>query len=280
MNDFEKFFSSLFDETYKKFYGVHRWKLGQTALAAVSSPGWASFVEHLQILSPADTFVVSPELITTTEIGTDEVVPARALIEERIDYVKTVSAHMPATIFLLGTPVFGDRENPTNSVLYLKAGGIIGQANKRSGVTEWEKAHFTFMAEEPPSLVPGSDIGVLICADLATATLYLRNELVNERVLQLGGRDNLIGAHPRFIHPKARTLVVPSCWGIGANQNLVAKVNHDEYYRLQLQAISASVLRHSPELEHIVVVDRCPEGPFSPQEFFATKPLNVLFKRK
>lgn len=151
MNDFEKMFSSLFTETHRNYYGVHRWKAGNTAITGVSSPGWASFVEHLKTLSPADVLVVSPELITTTEIGTDEIIPARAFIEERVDYVKNASAHMPGTIFLLGTPVFGDGEKPTNSVLYLKAGEIIGVTNKRSGVTDWEKQNFTFVAEEPPA---------------------------------------------------------------------------------------------------------------------------------
>lgn len=280
MNDFEKYFSSLFTETHRQYYSVHRWKVGNTAIAGVSSHGWTSFVEHLKTLSPADLIVVSPELITTTEVGTDEAIPARDFIEERVDYVKKTSANMPGTIFLLGTPVFGDGEKPTNSVLFLKAGEIIGLTNKRSGVTDWEKQNFTFVAEEPPSLIPESDIGVLICADLATATIYLNNEPVKERVLQLGGRDNLIGVHPHFIHPEAKTLVIPSCWGIGANQNLVAGGNHDEYYQMQLKAISTSVLRYLPQLEQILIVDRCPEGFSRPDDFVTTKPLNALFKRK
>lgn len=280
MNDFEKYFSSLFTETNRNYYGVHRWKVGNTAITAVSSPGWASFTEDLKKLSSRDVFVVSPELMTATEIEREDVLPARAVIEERIDYVKNVSARMPGTTFLLGTPVFSGEGKPTNSILYLRAGDVIGMTSKRSGVTEWERNNFTFVAEEPPSLIPGSKIGVLICADLATATHYLRNEDVKERVLQLGGRDNLIGTHPHFIHPAAKTLVIPSCWGIGGNRLYSGREDPDAYYQMQLKAVSTNVLQFVPRLDQILTVDRCPDLPPGPGNFITTKPLNVMIKRK
>ncbi len=249
-------------------------------ITGVSSPGWADFTRNLNKLSSRDVCVVSPELITATELKTDDLRPARAVIEERIDDVKKVSARMPTTTFLLGTPVFTADEKPTNSVLYLKAGRITGRTNKRSGITEWEKNQFTFVPEEPPSLIPGSDISVLICADVSTVTLYVRNEFVSERILQLGGRENLIGTDPHFIHRQAKTIVVPSCWGIGANRNYAGNYNPDIYYQMQLKSISTSVLMAVPRLEQILVVDRCPDVPPGLHSYITTKPLNALFTRK
>lgn len=280
MNAFEKMFSSLYTETYMQFYGVHRWKAGNTEITSISSPGWASFTAQIPKLSRRDTYVVSPEIITATEIDTDDVTSDRALIEERINYMKQASANMPRTVFLLGTPVFHGDEKPTNGVLYLKAGEIIGSTNKRSGVADWEKKNFAFVAEEPPSLVPGTDIGVLICADLGTATIYTRHDSVLDRVLELGGRENLIGTHPQFIHPDTKTLIVPSCWGIGANRYLIGNDNPDEYYQMQLRTISSSILRDYPQLERILVVDRCPDVPADQQSVITSKPLNVLFQKK
>lgn len=280
MNAFERMFSSLYTETHMPFYGVHRWKAGNTDITSISSPGWASFTKLLPQLSRRDTYVVSPEIITATELNTDDVLADRALIEERISYVKQASLNLPRTVFLLGTPLFHGGDKPTNSMLYLKAGEVIGSTNKRSGVVDWEKKNFSFVAEEPPSLIPGSDIGVLICADLGTATIYARNEVVKDRTLELGGRENLIGTHPQFIQPDTKTLIVPSCWGIGGNQSFMDRYSPDIYYLLQLRTISSSILRDYPQLDRILVVDRCPDVPPDQQSVITSKPLNVLFQRK
>ncbi len=270
-------------EDYKREYGVHRWNLKDgTKFLALSAHGWTGFVDLVKQIEPSDQLAASPELITATELPTYNVYESRTLIEKRIDAIRLLSSDCPNTTILLGTPVFDGREKPTNSILYIKAGEITGLTSKRSGVAAWEKANFRFIPEEPLSLVPGTNLGVLICSDLALASLYLRPEANRylDQVLALSDHKNLIGKTPTFLHPEAKSIIISSCWGIGGMAGLNGVMTPDRYYELQLRNTTAFLLRDAPQIEQIVVVDRAPDIDPASDPTVATKPLNALLGRK
>lgn len=266
-------------ETYNPTHEVHRYRLrGGEVVAAVSAQTWPEFINHLSQIGDDDNLVVSPELMTFTGQPLVEVDSARQLIETRVNEVRERSKKHPNSVFLLGTPTFPETGKPRNSVVYIRGGEIIGCTNKRSAPTYQEREYFDLPAEEPPALVPGTSIGVLICADLATTSLYLRLGSPSEQALRMVGRASLIGKKPTFIHPKAKSLVLPSCWGVGGMREFIEPGNADSYYRAQLRAIAAHVLRDTP-VQEIVVSDRVPVVGEELKPSTPTKPCNAFLER-
>lgn len=270
-----------FEQDYRREYGVHRFDLKNgIRLAALSAHGWKNFLAQLQAVKPDDDLAVSPELITTTELETNDVSTVRPTVEKRFEEIRAITLQFPNTTFLLGTPVFEGEGKPTNSIVYIKAGQIIGQTAKRSGIAAWEKTNFRFEPEEPASLIPGTDIGVLICSDLPLADLYQSPPIQDlNRVLELHNRRDLVGKNPTFIHPDTRNLVVASCWGIGGRYNILEE-DPDEYYKRELRNTSFGLLRVAPKISQIAVVDRAPDIDPALDKTIATRPINALFGRK
>jgi len=266
------------EEAYNHTHEIHRYRLrGGEIVAAVSARTWPEYIGYLSRVSDEDKFVISPELMTFPDRPLSEIAGARQLIEARVEEVREISKKHPRATFLLGTPTFPETGKPRNSVVFIRNGEVVGSTNKRSGAIPEERRYFDLPAEEPAALVPGTSTGVLICADLATAAMYLRSASPPERVLRLAGRSNLIGTCPTFLHPQAESLVVLSCWGIGARPGFVKPGAADEYYRSQLRSIAAQVLRES-SVQEIVMADRVPIVEEKLKPITPTKPFNALLR--
>jgi hypothetical protein len=270
------------EERYINSYGIYRWKLkDNNQITAISANNWTDFNNFLNTITSVDRLIVSPELITCTELETENVVDSKKLIEERIDKVKTISTQYPEATIILGTAVFGGEEKSKNGVLFIKNGEVIGQSAKRSGVTAWEKENFTFDPEEKANLIPGTKLGVLICSDLPMASLYSESFEFLDIVLKKTGHGNLVGHNPNFIHQEAKALLVPSCWGIGGNEWLMEKNELiDEYYKSGLKIATLRVLTNVPQVQEVVVVDRVPDVDKNYKGKITTKPINAFFSRK
>lgn len=280
MNDHENPFSSFLEEKYERSYGIYRWDLRDgISLTVISSAGWTDFAKDLDLITSTDQLVVSPELITSTEFDFDKVGEARVLIEGRVNQVRKISAQHPETTLLLGTPIFQDEGKPKNGVIIIKAGDIIGQTAKRSGTTDWERDNFRFDPEEAPILIPGTNLGILICSDLGVASVYLRQFRNKDEILTKSGHTNLVGFNPKFIHPDSRAIIVPSCWGIGSITDHIGNMPADEYYRLQLRNISMAILRSINQINQIAIVDRAPIVDAALKESVTSKPINALYSR-
>jgi hypothetical protein len=264
-----------FSEEYRPSYGVHRWTLlDGTKVTGVSAATWADFKSSLQQITQSDTLVVSPELIIEADLDAQSINPE--LINSRIGELSQISTAFPDTIFLVGTPVYDQDQNlPTNSMLMIKDGKQIGRVNKRTAASPEEFGAYHLIAEEKPTLIPGTSIGVLICSDLPTSTLYLFGEILTDHVLSELGKSNLIGTHPEFIPPQATSLIVPSCWSSGGNGHLTSQ-NLDRYYQVNLRNISGRILRKTNLLQ-IAVVDRLPLD--EPPEKTPKQPFNALFTK-
>ena len=269
-------------ESYTHEHGLHRlnFSSGET-VTAVSAQTWSGYLSYLKQINRRDKLVVSPELMTFTGRPLHEVSKARDEIENRIDEIKKFSIQHPNTTFLLGTPTF-EMTKPRNSILVIKVGEVIGQTHKRSGATAKERDNFDLPVEELPMIIPGTDIGVLICADLATTSIFLRpgqdQEIFNE-ALRRSGRESFVGKQPTFLHPQTKKLILPSCWGVGGNQQLIKPGDANNYYKLQLRNLAWSLFENS-KLEEIIIVDRTPIMPPNLQPFTSTKPYNGIIQKR
>jgi len=270
-----------FDKTENLFHGIHHYTLqnGET-IAALSAQTWPEYLEYLSQVTDEDGLVVSPELITFTGQPLDEVRENRELIEARIEEVKEESRKHPSTLFLLGTPTFPEKGKPRNSVVFVQNGGLISQAHKRTGATSKEYKTFDLLAEEPPSLIPETNIGLLICADIFSLLIFNSSQEGIEERLRLFGKSNLIGAKPTFIHPEAKNLLVMSCWGVGGNRRWVKQVGPNQYYLEALRECAEGAMKMYPQLEAIIQVDRTPLMAEKDLPFTPTHPFNAFYQRK
>jgi len=257
------------EEVYFRDTGVCRFSLMDgIEIAGVSGNTWEEYCSFLGKVSLVDKFVVSPELITYAGMKFDEMESNVGLINQRIESIVDFSRSFVDTTFVLGTPLFVVESKPRNSALLIKNGEIIGVTNKRSGATIEENRYFDLVAEEPPLVLPGTQTGLLICADLPTASLYVKrdDELLLE-TLRLSRRDHLIGKNVELVPSSATSLLVIACWGVGGQWMETGK--EDFYYGVQLRNIATRVMRES-NIKEIVVVDRSPDG--------LVKPFNSLIR--
>ena len=259
-------------------HGVHRYQFGNEMVVAVSAQTWADFTDSLSKVAADDRLVVSPELMTFTGQPLDELMDTRQIIENRVEELKEASKEHPQALFLLGTPTFPPKGKPRNSVLFIKNGREVGQTNKRSGATQTERENFDLLAEEQAVLVPGTNIGILICADLPTITIFRSDN--EDDLLRLLGRENFIGKTPTFIHPKARSLLVVSCWGVGGNRDFMRLGEANTYYLAQLRGVVAHIMRVYPQIEEVLQVDRTPLMEKDDLPYTPTHPFNAHFQQK
>jgi hypothetical protein len=247
-------------------YGPHRWTLGSNVTVnGISARTWDDFLSFLAFLPPGQEIVVSPELMTMAGHRPSHVQDLTDVIAQRVDSVAQTSARHPEKTFLLGTPTFHSQGKPKNSVISVREGAVIGVTHKRTGASAEEKEYFDFQPDTSPAIVPDTDIGILICADLPTATIFLSEKTpYHNELLRLSGREHFIGSNPTFIHPDARRMLLVSCWGTGGRE---AGISHhpggaDEYYKWQLINCVLRLLSSTPSIEELVVVDRVPSAAY------------------
>lgn len=234
----------------------------------LSANTWEEYHGLLENLSPADKYVISPELVTCAEIDFEELPYHADLVNQRIETVLNFSLGFGETVFVLGTPLFVEKNKPRNSALLIKNGNIVGVSNKRAGVTIAEKECFEMMAEEPPLLLPETKTALLICADLPLASLYHgSNREIIPDVLRLANKKHLIGKKVETLPSSATSLVVIACWGVGGQWVVPGKEN--SYYEMQLKN-TVSRLMGNTNIREVVIVDRSPNN--------LTSPYNAIFR--
>lgn len=281
----ESSLSSLIEEKYINSYGVHRWSLKDKnikLLTAVSAGNWTDFTERLEGILPIDRLIVSPELITCTEIESANVSESRELIESRIEQMKKFSINFPEATIVLGTAIFGDEEKPKNGALFIKNGEIVGETTKKSTATEWENDNFSHDLDEKAVLIPGTSLGLLLCSDLSFFSIFSKGIHFPEAFFKKLKQEDFIGKNPEFIHSEAKGIIVSSCWGIGGNkmwQDVVGE-STDSYYASQLRAVTKNIMMLNKEIDEIAVVDRVPDVGSDYEGIVSSKPINAFFGRK
>ena len=246
-------------------------------IAGVSANSWEEYLEYLSRLSPTDKYVVSPELITCAGMDFEALQTNKDLINQRIDSVVNLSNNFGDSYFLLGTPLFVNKK-PRNSVLVIKNGVIVGVTNKRYGATVLENEFFEMIPEETPLLLPETQTPIVICSDLALASLYVgKNENLDE-ILKISGRIELIDKHVEVLPSSSKSILVVAGWAVGGR--FVEDATSDMYYKNQLIGISARVMRYTNVVE-VLIVDRVPTNlPEEIMRLTPTKPYNGVIRSR
>lgn len=282
MNKLETNRPSPPQESYIHKHGLHRLTFSSgEVVTAISAQTWSEYLSYLKQINKQDKLVVSPELITFAGQPLHQVGESKKKIESRINQITDLSTQYPNTTFLLGTPSF-KTPKPRNTILVIENGQVLGKTHKRSGATQAERNNFNLPVEEPPFLIPGTNIAVLICSDLATSSLYSRPHLdkdIFNTTLERIGRESFIDKNPTFIHTHAKKLILPSCWGVGGNQELMKPRDANSYYHLQLRNLAWALFNNS-QLEEIIIVDRTPIMSTKDQPYTPTKPYNGLIQKR
>lgn len=232
-------------------YGVYnfRAKTGER-VTGISRPDFESFMGDLDNLNVDTDIIVSPELITMTDINSQDLLQNKSVIDERLSSLVDKSVGNPDTTYVIGTPLFrGSDQKPENGVVIIRNGNTIGTVVKQSYSSEDEKEIFEQTAgHNGVNTIPGTKIGVLICSDLGVASMAHRPAF-SEVVKRKGGEHLSSKAPPDFIGDDVETVLVPAAWSSeGAKDN--------EYYRNQLVSVSNRTLENYPNLREIVVIDR------------------------
>lgn len=268
-------------------FGLHRFTLQNgLQLTGISAPTWDDFESYLRQLTPEDRVVISPELMTCAGINPEDVFENQLLIEDRTSRLLDFSTNFPDTLFILGTPTFSFSK-PRNTALIIRNGEILAQTNKRSGATLEERESFDLLPEEPCFLIPGMDIGLLICADLATLAFMSAAERTGnkvDRMFEITQREQLIGKKLNLLASGTKAILVISCWGIGGNRWMLdERKNPNLHYAIGLISACNYVLGQHEEVEEIVIIDRPPSGIAPDDELYryvSNKPLTLHFRRK
>jgi hypothetical protein len=268
-------------ESYLHEHGFHRLSFSTGEMVtAISAQTWSEYLSHLKRINAQDKLVVSPELMTFTGRPLREVGQTKQIIKGRINQVETFSLQYPNTTFILGTPTF-NTSRPRNSVLFIKQGKIVAQTHKRSGATQEEQDVFDLPVHEKPSSIPDTDIGILICSDLAMASFLSRphfNDKFLNQTLKTAGQASFINTQPTFLHSQTKKLIIPSCWGVGGNKKLMTTREVNKYYQVQLRNLSWALF-NSSKIEEIIMVDRTIVSSPRSKSSNATKPLNGLIQK-
>jgi predicted amidohydrolase len=282
MNMFEEHYHRRVFEKIYPTYGLHRMcETNQRTITGVSAYSWETYWQLLNQVKDSDGIVVGPELITSAGMKMYEIADNRAEIEKRVDQVKQLSKDFSKAVVVLGSATF-ELTKPNNSLLIIQNGEEITRTDKRSGATNEERGIFIFKANEKPCTIPGTDIDLLICSDLAIYSAFLRSKktetILTNEVWRLSGRNELIGKKLTFARENCKEIIVSSCWGIGGNR-LLSEDSPQEYYLNQLRSISAGVMSDS-NVKRIIMIDRAPSG-FNDSDSFVTKnPLNIVIEKR
>lgn len=271
-------------ESTRRYHGVHRFTLNDTSVTGLSAQNWSGLESLLDQTAQLDQIVVTPELITVAGQGLDTVPNSKELVQSRVEFIKSLSKKHPSSMILLGTPTYPPEGKPNNSILFIRNGEVIGQTNKRSSPVDAEHYNLNLVPEEPPSLIPGTDISVLICADLATCSIYGPNQLTNtvehNKLLKFTKRNNMIGTNPKFLHPEATKLIVASCWGVGGNREWMDGMDPDLVYMNSFLLRSSSIFESYPQIDEILMIDRAPLASPEDQPYVTTRPITAHLARE
>lgn len=244
-------------------------------LFGISAPDWDSYEANLWSINVDADYIVSPELITVAGVSPARVSQYQDLVERRIESVLHFSRQRPDQIILLGTPVFVGNNKPTNSLLTVQSGEIIARWNKRSGAFEDERNHYDLEEFSTPMLIDPDTSGI-ICSDLVFAGVWDHRQFRREGLLRLMEHEHLIHCSEPFITDSCKTLIVSSCWGVGASVSDFEKIriDPDDYYLVNLSNAAGKLMSFYPNLEEVIMVDRAiqvadtlrnqlPEGPYN-----------------
>ena len=213
----------------------------------ISAQTWEDYLNHIENLpSKFSGQVISPELITITDIPLEKATRFQREISRRILQLCELSRDLPNADFMVGTPSFyDDTELPYNTLVK------ITNDQYKTNVRKWlltpsEEGNF-WPALTTQALQQPYSTQSLICADMVVAPSLLREDTRHVQV-------SACWATPGFSHP-----------------NYQPPPDEKRYTDAMIYAINQLFTAHL--VRDLVVVDRTPPTTKIP-------PLNCVVQRK
>ena len=248
----------------------------------VSKPDWRSTRDTLEDEEFGKTIVLTPELITIAGEPFADLYKRREEVQRALRDVARISQSKPETTFVIGSPHFIDGHTlPFNAAIVIKNGQIVQASHKRLLGGD-EVGTFDFDPEESPQAF--EDTTILVCRDLIGAQktrLIGGSNGVADYVFRTSNDPTVAKKfeNARFIALGSARILVESCWGVGMPAGLrfgdAPQQIIDEYYLMNLRALSQSLLRMDPNINQVIVCDRAPTNTFG--EPVSSKPMSAVF---
>lgn len=216
-------------------------------VTGVSAQTWEDYLNHVEDLpSKTSGIIISPELITVTDIPFEKIARFRQEISKRILQLCEISRDLPNVNLMTGTPSFcDDTKLPYNTIVNISNGQYETKVRKWT-LAPSEEGNFQSTLTAQALQQPYSTQS-LICADMIAA-----QSLLNKA---------------------ARHVQVSACWATpGFNYpNYQPPPDEERYTDAMIYAINQLFTAHS--VQDLVVVDRTPPTTEIP-------PLNCIVQRK
>lgn len=242
-------------------------------ITLVTQQTWQETITSLSTHDFGRTTVVTPELITLTNLPQDE--NPMPIIRQRLAEAMRVSRDQPDATFIIGSPFQAPYvARPYNAAVILEGGQIIALERKR--ILAGEEARLGMPAPEAePTSVKGAT--VLVCRDMLGAQQVQTSwgHSAASYVERLTGDQNLAKKYTstRFIAPGTERILVSSCWAVGLPEGTLVPgdTDADWHYRKMLQHTARTLLNTSETLRQIIVCDRAPRPGTPPMSLVLTK---------
>lgn len=213
----------------------------------ISAQTWEDYLDHIENLpSKVSGQVISPELITITDIPLEKATRFQREISRRILQLCELSRDLPNADFMVGTPSFyDDTELPYNTLLNISNGQCETKSRKWL-LTLSEEGNFR-PALTTQTLQQPYSTQSLICTDMVVAPSLLREDTRHVQV-------SACWATPGFSHP-----------------NYQPPPDEERYTDAMIYTINQLFTAHL--VRDLVVVDRTPPTTKIP-------PLDCVVQRK
>ena len=256
----------LFAADYRRSHDVHSFVTHEGSLVtAVSAPDWDSFSDMLENLPPTQGYIVSPELITCTDMPMAALADMHDIVAERTEHVRTISHAHPQAVIALGN-VACTTQGFMNQLEIIRGGTTVAAIHKTA-----------FTDDELEVFAPGSHDGER-WTHHPTVQLALCHELIRVALNRGAPNDKLLEKYrTNALNEQAVSLLVSSCFAVPMSSRAESVYSQyakpdEERYRGQLETAVGYVFAAYPNLQDIIMTDRRPSQG-------TIEPLNVHFRR-
>lgn len=244
--------ASSHETIFDRNYGVKPIELASGDIVMrISVPEWADFVMTM-IHQPGHPpgsyatgpFMLTPELITSTDIPPNTIHANRDRVAQRVTTARELSAMRPNSHLLLNTVIFDDSHpKPRIGTLHMYDGAIKGRAFKISANNPQERETFA----------------QIMSPDDTVTRAVKRARAAGDIVPPFWGVQPLTCAdfidHSDILHPKTTAALISSCWSMPADP----ETHPPEARQLMfLEDLCTQAFTEHPNLQDIVMADRLP----------------------
>lgn len=230
--------------TFERSYGTFNIPTHRGTVTIASQPDWESFADVVSVLDPRQIgqLVLSPELITVSDLDLSRIATHRHMIEERIENAKEITQRFPEATLLLGTAAFDEPgEKPRNTLLFIQDGREVGRTYKANPIVKQEVE--TFQKVRPyEARKPAAGYMSIICSDLVM---------------------------PPRIGEDVETVLVSSCWSTPSGYPGIIPMPQDQVESYTAY-FAGELLDRFDSVQTIIMADRLPyegqattQGPYN-----------------